>query len=163
MDHMVSVPSSGDYQFLQIKSEIKTGMKAFPSPHPGIINFFEPLTDTCSKSGSFRPLIRGLSISSRQITVYRSILFSFRPLIRGLSISSYANREKEAWYVWVSVPSSGDYQFLPENGEYNNEQWSFRPLIRGLSISSVAANAAAQVAQGFRPLIRGLSISSRMD
>ena len=131
----VSVPSSGDYQFLRVKSAWKAQAKKFPSPHPGIINFFidipfilfklrsfRPLIRGLSISSwhatavrlvasSFRPLIRGLSISSRQITVYRSILFSFRPLIRGLSISScrsYALRVIAA----VSVPSSGDYQFL---------------------------------------------------
>ena len=36
----------------------------FPSPHPGIINFFSALGYCLRSSSSFRPLIRGLSISS---------------------------------------------------------------------------------------------------
>ena len=38
----VSVPSSGDYQFLRVAaSTAKQVADEFPSPHPGIINFFE--------------------------------------------------------------------------------------------------------------------------
>ena len=87
-------------------------LNGFPSPHPGIINFF-----FVSHSGkkfsnlSFRPLIRGLSISSKKTTEKGENMNGFRPLIRGLSISSegippVAHRHQ------VSVPSSGDYQFL---------------------------------------------------
>ena len=83
----VSVPSSGDYQFLLGGVILGYYAKEFPSPHPGIINFF--LT-TC-----FRQLRK----------------LSFRPLIRGLSISS-RHRMQEAAEDCVSVPSSGDYQFL---------------------------------------------------
>ena len=37
----VSVPSSGDYQFLPILGYYAKGkVEKFPSPHPGIINFF---------------------------------------------------------------------------------------------------------------------------
>ena len=84
----VSVPSSGDYQFLHIFVKVVDAADQFPSPHPGIINFFptNSLIKTCTTC--FRPLIRGLSISSRLSSL----------LLRTLR---------------VSVPSSGDYQFLP--------------------------------------------------
>ena len=36
----VSVPSSGDYQFLLANSIDWGTLSLFPSPHPGIINFF---------------------------------------------------------------------------------------------------------------------------
>ena len=61
----VSVPSSGDYQFLLIHKKKKSIL-----------------------TWSFRPLIRGLSISSNELPSIRDISSSFRPLIRGLSISS---------------------------------------------------------------------------
>ena len=106
----VSVPSSGDYQFLRtisdrnivessfrplirglsISSRLKrkqTEKIEFPSPHPGIINFFPRRWPKRELSVRFRPLIRGLSISSP------------RPR---------AHAHAHA----VSVPSSGDYQFL---------------------------------------------------
>mgnify|MGYP003534006741 FL=1 len=38
----------------------------FPSPHPGIINFFGSLLEFMHCQFSFRPLIRGLSISSKK-------------------------------------------------------------------------------------------------
>ena len=85
----VSVPSSGDYQFLPfmrlpphlirfcfrplirglsissvINKAFRTNIKPFPSPHPGIINFFRSRVPERSITWSFRPLIRGLSISS---------------------------------------------------------------------------------------------------
>ena len=34
------VPSSGDYQFLRIDRMADWLRETFPSPHPGIINFF---------------------------------------------------------------------------------------------------------------------------
>ena len=37
----------------------------FPSPHPGIINFFDKKRIECPAVSGFRPLIRGLSISSK--------------------------------------------------------------------------------------------------
>ena len=113
MRHAVSVPSSGDYQFLRPRHDRYT----LPS---------------CG----FRPLIRGLSISSNWNKATRHTHSSFRPLIRGLSISSYAllildqygspfpsphpgiiNFFASCGHAWlsagvVSVPSSGDYQFL---------------------------------------------------
>ena len=83
----VSVPSSGDYQFLRWK-------------------FFHP-----GRMVSFRPLIRGLSISSApdvqqgeqlQVSVPSSGDYQF------LRISG----DNMAKKLVVSVPSSGDYQFL---------------------------------------------------
>ena len=59
----------------------------------------------------FRPLIRGLSISSRLMWLCFLATRSFRPLIRGLSISSRRYQGGAEWRR-VSVPSSGDYQFL---------------------------------------------------
>ena len=38
----VSVPSSGDYQFLLDAVKTLIPDMWFPSPHPGIINFFSP-------------------------------------------------------------------------------------------------------------------------
>ena len=85
--------------------------------------------------GSFRPLIRGLSISSTLTALATSMTWSFRPLIRGLSISSLLTQSETyttgvfpsphpgiinffhmfsifSLTITVSVPSSGDYQFL---------------------------------------------------
>ena len=108
----------------------------------------------------FRPLIRGLSISSPTTQPPMVFSSSFRPLIRGLSISSRWHKASQFW-TYVSVPSSGDYQFLLNWlmmwCMYTN---SFRPLIRGLSISSQIRLAWLKAGWGFRPLIRGLSISS---
>ena len=39
----------------------------FPSPHPGIINFFWDTAVNEAAAVSFRPLIRGLSISSMAV------------------------------------------------------------------------------------------------
>ena len=86
MDH-VSVPSSGDYQFLPKNAITEWTASSFPSPHPGIINFFAEVKTGMKAGRGFRPLIRGLSISSA---------FSIRVPQTG----------------HVSVPSSGDYQFL---------------------------------------------------
>ena len=110
-DH-VSVPSSGDYQFLRSVKLFAMAITKFPSPHPGIINFF--CSNRCCNWGcqGFRPLIRGLSISSILFLMKSSPSISFRPLIRGLSISS-----------------------TPETGRRVRRS-GFRPLIRGLSISS---------------------------
>ena len=108
----VSVPSSGDYQFLpEKKIEVKQRAK-FPSPHPGIINFFGTPPVLRRVLTGFRPLIRGLSISSRWLQITRLWYRCFRPLIRGLSISS-GNLMIFLEIYYVSVPSSGDYQFLP--------------------------------------------------
>ena len=84
----VSVPSSGDYQFLRPKNDRTKINTMFPSPHPGIINFFVTAPPPSCKEPRFRPLIRGLSISSTERFSPTSTLTSFRPLIRGLSISS---------------------------------------------------------------------------
>ena len=62
--YAVSVPSSGDYQFLPIARVVKSIELAFPSPHPGIINFFTLCWKNIYAMKCFRPLIRGLSISS---------------------------------------------------------------------------------------------------
>ena len=62
---------------------------------------------------SFRPLIRGLSISSQGGTLPHPSGACFRPLIRGLSISS-SHHSCDEPCLSVSVPSSGDYQFLLE-------------------------------------------------
>ena len=91
---LVSVPSSGDYQFLHSELKNQTITYKFPSPHPGIINFFFLYIQLRTKFSRFRPLIRGLSISSQR------------------------------WYfcqrtLKVSVPSSGDYQFLLDCTEYD--------------------------------------------
>ena len=59
----------------------------------------------------FRPLIRGLSISSFDPNAGKRLEIRFRPLIRGLSISSTDARIGGIVSI-VSVPSSGDYQFL---------------------------------------------------
>ena len=135
------------------------GVAEFPSPHPGIINFFSRRFYGASDVVCFRPLIRGLSISSDP------------------NVCAHRFRD-------VSVPSSGDYQFLrellihaelsikfpsPHPGIINffesvpyegSRRFRFRPLIRGLSISSGILKAVRRPFNGFRPLIRGLSISS---
>ena len=41
----------------------------FPSPHPGIINFFYACNTSNQHHYCFRPLIRGLSISSRILSL----------------------------------------------------------------------------------------------
>ena len=48
----------------QVKKDILFAINLFPSPHPGIINFFLLLLDVKMLAIGFRPLIRGLSISS---------------------------------------------------------------------------------------------------
>ena len=91
----VSVPSSGDYQFLQnmdhldqrpingfrplirglsisslLRRLLLSSVLRFPSPHPGIINFFIHYRMDGLQISSFRPLIRGLSISSDGNVIY---------------------------------------------------------------------------------------------
>ena len=181
----VSVPSSGDYQFLLQEIDFREIAEEFPSPHPGIINFFMTQLGLTSSPRRFRPLIRGLSISSplprawerfpgrfpsphpgiinffESLEVFLIQFTGFRPLIRGLSISSSYAHSAPYLQGTVSVPSSGDYQFLrckdccincsepvsvPSSGDYQFLLTlkkcqcicitSFRPLIRGLSISS---------------------------
>ena len=85
--HYVSVPSSGDYQFLLVAASATAAAEQFPSPHPGIINFFAEACSIFDLYTGFRPLIRGLSISSLGFVI-------------------------ETFCGYVSVPSSGDYQFL---------------------------------------------------
>ena len=109
----------------------------FPSPHPGIINFFSRASTHSRSTSCFRPLIRGLSISSYSLESILPFILCFRPLIRGLSISS-------------NCPVAVISRCL-----------CFRPLIRGLSISSTPIVFTHSFQSGFRPLIRGLSISSR--
>ena len=107
----VSVPSSGDYQFLRIAPHPCQLIIKFPSPHPGIINFFQ-LTINLTKeelvsvpsSGDYQFLLFLPRITNQS-------RFCFRPLIRGLSISSYLGQLCNL-SLSVSVPSSGDYQFL---------------------------------------------------
>ena len=83
----------------------------FPSPHPGIINFFHiviyPIRQIKKFPSPHPGIINFFSITSSGTTVQKS----FRPLIRGLSISSDLNWALTHWGK-VSVPSSGDYQFL---------------------------------------------------
>ena len=182
--------------------------RQFPSPHPGIINFFSEITSkTCTNSGVSVPssgdyqflltcpsfFRQTLSVSVPSSGDYqflldvggkgRSVISSFRPLIRGLSISS-TRPSSSTTCGHVSVPSSGDYQFLrPHLQGQRLHQFGFRPLIRGLSISSVSQAPIRVVIMfpsphpgiinffgnwisfyksdfRFRPLIRGLSISS---
>ena len=156
---LFSVPSSGDYQFLQSIFRLWASAITFPSPHPGIINFFSMESSLLIKIMGFRPLIRGLSISSKKFLIL---------LMRSsVSVPSSGDYQflleqvclKKDGHV-VSVPSSGDYQFLlrchftegndapvsvPSSGDYQfllkrlTRFWfvvGFRPLIRGLSISS---------------------------
>ena len=109
----VSVPSSGDYQFLLKKyHKITINLNEFPSPHPGIINFF--LVDTgCGNEiylfPSPHPGIINFFRNSRILT----------SLFRSVSVPSSGDYQflliiYIAWIINpVSVPSSGDYQFLP--------------------------------------------------
>ena len=85
----VSVPSSGDYQFLQRDKKMSNLM------------------------GGFRPLIRGLSISSAC-----RIHSATRGYVSVPSSGDYQflryHSSGEPVIAYVSVPSSGDYQFLPD-------------------------------------------------
>ena len=56
-------PHPGIINFFIMKNLLKKAEK-FPSPHPGIINFFSQHSCGLMRMLSFRPLIRGLSISS---------------------------------------------------------------------------------------------------
>ena len=109
----VSVPSSGDYQFLlRILLMVSTADK-FPSPHPGIINFFG---------------------TDEQI---ESIKIWFPSPHPGIINFFPESQDHQSPQPQVSVPSSGDYQFLrlcPCRSLLR--LYGFRPLIRGLSISS---------------------------
>ena len=132
---MFPSPHPGIINFFSNNTTAYGVLVKFPSPHPGIINFFpmaqgqsilnirfRPLIRGLSISSQirlawlkagwgFRPLIRGLSISSTDVCRCRSQPRRFRPLIRGLSISSDILCPANLGSV-VSVPSSGDYQFL---------------------------------------------------
>ena len=107
-------PHPGIINFFQYKSCGHKRQKRFPSPHPGIINFFLICNPDDNQPRSFRPLIRGLSISSWKRRPLFLLNESFRPLIRGLSISSDGDLLNRVKLSYVSVPSSGDYQFLPK-------------------------------------------------
>ena len=160
-DRSVSVPSSGDYQFLLIANGLSDSLTTVSVPSSGDYQFL--LVLIC---------LQGLSSPS------------FRPLIRGLSISSQPAPQGQP-NGQVSVPSSGDYQFLRISQSTSMTVTSFRPLIRGLSISSAnfklplsstrfpsphpgiinfffVRHARQPPQSGFRPLIRGLSISSKL-
>ena len=134
-------------------------------------------------SDGFRPLIRGLSISSKiedqgvalqKVSVPSSGDYQFLPsqtsiMSSGTTVSvpssgdyqflRNTNNIKVVFNI-VSVPSSGDYQFLQAFRNEAAQVRSFRPLIRGLSISSYSAGFEPTKTLSFRPLIRGLSISS---
>ena len=86
---MFPSPHPGIINFFQLKLGLRRWISKFPSPHPGIINFFWINVFGVRTPFGFRPLIRGLSISSDIETA----------IIKAIK---------------VSVPSSGDYQFLPE-------------------------------------------------
>jgi len=107
----------------------------FPSPHPGIINFF---------------------------LIHVDPWLSFRPLIRGLSISSLSTGATSAGVSLVSVPSSGDYQFLrlrrPAEPEVQTTFPSPHPGI--INFFNREGKQGFRGPDCFRPLIRGLSISS---
>ena len=83
----VSVPSSGDYQFLQSARDRVLDLFTFPSPHPGIINFFDIVV----------VFIRNLKVSVPSSGDYQ--------FLRGVECVCLVT-------LFVSVPSSGDYQFL---------------------------------------------------
>ena len=132
----VSVPSSGDYQFLRLDLQPVGVRDAFPSPHPGIINFFDDSVRVQLTADLFPSPHPGIinffvlkSLPRAQVGGFPSphpgiinfFLFisffsqlnceRFRPLIRGLSISSRLFLIP-IFLIGVSVPSSGDYQFL---------------------------------------------------
>ena len=84
----------------------------FPSPHPGIINFFIQKNLTASSCGEVSVPSSG-DYQFLPFTIHQGICRrGFRPLIRGLSISSSAFGVTKVTGQVVSVPSSGDYQFL---------------------------------------------------
>ena len=59
-------PHPGIINFFDFMSVKNISVIKFPSPHPGIINFFLRLSTSLNPLLSFRPLIRGLSISSHR-------------------------------------------------------------------------------------------------
>ena len=125
---------------LSISSSTKTAAdkaaKTFPSPHPGIINFFFIVSLLIERAHRFPSLMEALGESSDGFLSLLSGHIGFRPLIRGLSISSHYPRDEQS-LSRVSVPSSGDYQFLQVINQTDKTfAPGFRPLIRGLSISS---------------------------
>ena len=83
----------------------------FPSPHPGIINFFSIDFTTLAVGALFPSPHPGIINFFRVLRIMPEDVLGFRPLIRGLSISSSPKSPEEA-AAEVSVPSSGDYQFL---------------------------------------------------
>ena len=107
----------------------------FPSPHPGIINFFfykkvvAPADQvSVPSSGDYQFLHQyPLPLHQRgEVSVPSSGDYQFLP---------YSGLFKHITDE-VSVPSSGDYQFLPDCVLQYWQENCFRPLIRGLSISS---------------------------
>ena len=133
----VSVPSSGDYQFLLNKGVHGGWSMQFPSPHPGIINFFVTVPHLTPPVRRFRPLIRGLSISSHSWPISAHLWAVSVPSSGDYQFLHRLSNHCTNHFI-VSVPSSGDYQFLPSRplNEYMPPR-RFRPLIRGLSISSL--------------------------
>ena len=122
----------------------------FPSPHPGIINFFQGQADadcygwcvSVPSSGDYQFLhaARCLTFCDHGVSVpssgdYQFLRFSGPHLRIGGE---------------VSVPSSGDYQFLLGTvRRCRNPEYSFRPLIRGLSISSDQQSESDSQSQSF--------------
>ena len=82
------------------------------SPHPGIINFFAAFMSLSMTLRSFRPLIRGLSISSALSHLDMRDPWSFRPLIRGLSISSRNSGSSTALRNSFPSPHPGIINFF---------------------------------------------------
>ena len=147
MIQYVSVPSSGDYQFLQTYPHLVIATILFPSPHPGIINFFMNRDGKRDTAISFRPLIRGLSISSPHsnsesmkypVSVPSSGDYQFLRRMQGVHFLTKC----------VSVPSSGDYQFLRSEEERVIKEIKFpspHPGIINFFASSACRQARRQV------------------
>ena len=128
-------PHPGIINFFFTLNQGKADQTKFPSPHPGIINFFCVCLERNCSIRRFRPLIRGLSISSLPFINIKRNRISFRPLIRGLSISSaFAAGLKYA--KGFPSPHPGIINFFLFSCSVGSKPAGFRPLIRGLSISS---------------------------
>ena len=105
-------PHPGIINFFSITPDELEYIIRFPSPHPGIINFFCLTIGVKDLAGGFRPLIRGLSISSegadKQISVIKWFPSPHPGIINFFTLTDKVIGGKKI----VSVPSSGDYQFL---------------------------------------------------
>ena len=157
----------------------------FPSPHPGIINFFLHASTCCTLLKSFRPLIRGLSISSKNkktnkgltylVSVpssgdYQFLRYESRRIFQVYLVSVPSSGDYQflhGWsipvdhYKWVSVPSSGDYQFLLKNRcQKSWIIWVSVPSSGDYQFLRLLLLSDCLALGSFRPLIRGLSISS---